>query len=285
MIVKQCKRTSNSVSHVKSGNPSSSNLKAYARQRRTFATQTKKRNNFILNETGRTRAENGFWKVESNHKKYIDWLANKLGIKELDDWYKVGFTDIRDNGGASILSYYGNSVHRLVSAIMPHKQWLPWKFSQVADGYWKSLAHQRQFADWIADSLNMESYEGWYMCTHETIEKAGGAKLLHLYKNSVVKMVEELYPEFSWDTWEFKFVPQNYWSDINNQKRFLDRFAEVHGIKDHTQWYKVDVGFVIRGGGATLLSYYDGSLIKALCHIYSGICPVLYEISLIFHVR
>lgn len=29
------------------------------------------------------------WGNKKNHKKFMDWAAKQLNVKEMDDWYKV----------------------------------------------------------------------------------------------------------------------------------------------------------------------------------------------------
>ena len=36
-------------------------------------------------------APNGYWSDHSNQKLYINWLAEQIGIKSIEDWYNVDF--------------------------------------------------------------------------------------------------------------------------------------------------------------------------------------------------
>ena len=56
------------------------------------------------------RVPPGHWKNIENHKKYIEWLKQKLGYTTMEDWYKTIGKNIRENGGAGlILNIIGNS--------------------------------------------------------------------------------------------------------------------------------------------------------------------------------
>ena len=33
----------------------------------------------------------GYWKDIQNQRKCLDYLAKELNVKELDDWYNIGF--------------------------------------------------------------------------------------------------------------------------------------------------------------------------------------------------
>jgi hypothetical protein len=36
-----------------------------------------------------TQIPKNFWEKMENQKKFVDWAGKKLGIKEMDDWYKI----------------------------------------------------------------------------------------------------------------------------------------------------------------------------------------------------
>jgi hypothetical protein len=35
------------------------------------------------------RLPRNFWNEIANHRKFLDWAANELEIKEFSDWYKI----------------------------------------------------------------------------------------------------------------------------------------------------------------------------------------------------
>ena len=58
-------------------------------------------------------------------------LEQKLGIKELSDWYKVGVVDVQNSGGATLLSYYNHSLSSLLITLYPEVQWDITKYSII----------------------------------------------------------------------------------------------------------------------------------------------------------
>ena len=40
------------------------------------------------------------WKDFNNHKVFVEKLGKQLGIKKLEDWYKVRARDFSENGGS-----------------------------------------------------------------------------------------------------------------------------------------------------------------------------------------
>jgi hypothetical protein len=53
----------------------------------------------------------GIWKSLDNQRALFATLAQRLGIRTVDDWYNVTTKDILENGGRGLLThYYGGSL-------------------------------------------------------------------------------------------------------------------------------------------------------------------------------
>ena len=50
-----------------------------------------------------------------------------------------------------------------------------------------------------------------------------------------------MYPNFNWLPWKFISTPQNYWKQIENQRKCLDYLTKELNIKEMDDWYKVSV--------------------------------------------
>jgi hypothetical protein len=51
----------------------------------------------------------GYWKKKKdNQQKYLDWLANQLGIKKTEEWCNIAFHDFinTQRGGTYLLLQY-----------------------------------------------------------------------------------------------------------------------------------------------------------------------------------
>ena len=46
-----------------------------------------------------TQVPRGYWKDNNNSKEYLHHLAATLGFNKLEDWYKVKFSDFKENDG------------------------------------------------------------------------------------------------------------------------------------------------------------------------------------------
>eukprot|EP01114_Cavostelium_apophysatum_P017882 TRINITY_DN5405_c0_g1_i1.p1 TRINITY_DN5405_c0_g1~~TRINITY_DN5405_c0_g1_i1.p1 ORF type:complete len:716 (-),score=103.25 TRINITY_DN5405_c0_g1_i1:1172-3319(-) len=59
-----------------------------------------------------------------------------------------------------------------------------------------------------------------------------------------------------------------YWTDLTNQRAFLNAFAEAANIRDKRQWAQVSQRQIITAGGRQLLRIYDNSIVDALKAVY-----------------
>ena len=106
-----------------------------------------------------------------------------------------------------------------------------------------------------------------------------GATFVRHYNSSPLQILSSAYPDFNWQPWKFAKCPQNFWEDINNQKKFMDWASSELKIKDLSDWYAISHQVIIirnstnnkvftKVGGGSLLSQYSGSLSKLLSQIY-----------------
>lgn len=53
----------------------------------------------------------------------------------------------------------------------------------------------------------MKDLQGWYSISRNDIIENGGAPLLSLYDDSLIKLITTLYPNYNWQIWRFERVP------------------------------------------------------------------------------
>ncbi len=81
--------------------------------------------------SGKTRRKTVSWTMEKQ-RELLDQIGAKLGIgkENFGDWYKVQKKQIRNLGGAGLLSSrYTGSLSRMLLKVYPEYDWVPWKFS------------------------------------------------------------------------------------------------------------------------------------------------------------
>jgi hypothetical protein len=69
-------------------------------------------------------------------------------------------------GGATLLrNKYNSSPIKLLSAVYPEYEWLPWKFDKSPANYWEDVKNQGKFVEWAAKQLNVNEMSDWYKVT------------------------------------------------------------------------------------------------------------------------
>lgn len=174
--------------------------------------------------------------------QYLHIIGVELGYKNYEDWYNISKEDIIQHGGRVLVNkYHFGSPRKLVTSIYPNYNWKMWKFNKVPDGYWHDMKHQRNFMDWLGiisliiklifnlgSELGYTTYEDWYEISYEDINKHGGGLLMKKFcDGSPSKLVMSSYPDFNWKIWKFTQVPDGFWNDFKNQKKFMDFLGAI----------------------------------------------------------
>src|SRR5690349_7451007 len=83
----------------------------------------------------------------------MEALGEKLGFKEMKDWYKLTVEIIRKHGGSGLLSKYRNSPPLLVQSVFPDHTWETHQFGTVPKGHWNNVENAREFMNWLGKVL------------------------------------------------------------------------------------------------------------------------------------
>ena len=62
---------------------------------------------------------------------------------------------------------------------------------------------------------------------------------MQMHSKSLFKLLSGVYPEFEWLPWKFDKCPQNYWTDLRNQRKYMDWAAQEFEIKFMSDWYTI----------------------------------------------
>jgi hypothetical protein len=68
------------------------------------------------------------WENSENHRKYFEWLYNKLNYKTYDDFYNITYETIYLYKGGGVLSKYNNSIYTFLKTVYPEHEWDKKKF-------------------------------------------------------------------------------------------------------------------------------------------------------------
>lgn len=170
--------------------------------------------------------------------------------------------------------------NRALLALYPDHQWQLWRFSQVPKGYWENHHHQKQFFDWLGQQCGIKDLSDWYNLNITDIATKGGSKLAAYHYehqrdgvdqgNMLINSLAQVYPDFPWQFWRFKYVAKSLWEEPKTHKQYFEWLGDELGLKSTDDWYKVKVSDVrTRGGRVMLNTHYDGSLSKALQAVFA----------------
>jgi hypothetical protein len=138
-----------------------------------------------------------YWKEQSAKREGMDRCGRELGVKELDDWYRVSTADVH-NHLSFVYRQYGSLYNALLN-VYPEHEWDPLKFHSIPRGYWKlpiTTQHfYNTFVEWKRE-YNITNVKEWYQLPPHQL------KIFKRAANgifgSVHKLMNEWFPEITW---------------------------------------------------------------------------------------
>jgi len=215
-----------------------------------------------------------FWKDEHNQRVFMATLRHKLGIAEddLDTWYKVTNATIVKYGGAGFLNVFDGSWINALNSLFPDHDWDPTKFVNTPRHLYTSEPNRRKLMDRIGRKLGIgeNDYAAWQDITSQQFIEAGGSALLASHNSSMSSLLQEIYPERTWEISTFGRKPRNFWDNRKNQLEYLQAFGEKLGISENdlSGWYKVSSTELIDNGATRLLHIHNNRFIDLLNSVY-----------------
>lgn len=210
-----------------------------------------------------------FWRDLRNCRRYCDWLATRLRIRQQDDWYKVGVEDFKNNNGWGVLQQFRCSPSETIVSVFPEKTWDPFRFDFKPQGFWKKRSNQRKFLESLFAKKRYKVPDDVYDLSWQDVIRHGGAGLLREADNSFTKAILICFPEHDWIEWKFNKVNGGFWRDDRNVSRYLKWLGSRLGYKSAIDWYAVNTKAFADNFGYSVLSLrFKGSPIAAVKHLY-----------------
>ena len=170
-----------------------------------------------------TQAPQGYWKIKENRLTWCEAFRKQHEIKDLDDFYKYQLSDWEQFPGRCV-GFYGDSIVNMLKELYPEHQWREWRFKgQVPKHFW---THKENIKRWftleIAEKFGWSQMEDMYQLTQPIItDNYGNGLSAHIINGSPIQLLQMLYPEHDWLFWKFVSAPNNAWSTIENQRKYL----------------------------------------------------------------
>jgi hypothetical protein len=206
-----------------------------------------------------TSTPNGFWRARKNGRRYLKWLGDQLGFTIADDWYRITVEDFKNNYGWGLLQAYDSSPTKAVTALLPERKLQLARFNTRPQSFWKVKENQRAFFDDLFRQFKYKTLDDWYGVTVEAVCDNGGRGLLPYYGGSHIAAIMANYPEHEWLEWRFARVPQRFWSDPSNRRRYFVWLGKQLGLRTMEDWYRVNSHIIEHNYGSGLKQLAFGS--------------------------
>lgn len=180
-----------------------------------------------------------FWQHEEHRRDYLLWLAHKLRLRRMEQWYSVTGKSFTRNHGATVLDYYRGSPCEMLRSLFPQYEWCEWRFSRVPHEFWDSLENQWRFLEWLGREMGVRRLEDWYRVTIKDVARHGGDRLLSRYGYCLLPIMSSLYPEHDWKPWLYTRVPVGFWRNRGNRRSYMRWLGEQLGFRKAEDWYRV----------------------------------------------
>jgi hypothetical protein len=146
-----------------------------------------------------------FWASDDNKRRALEWAGNKLGVKNMEDWYQIRRSQLIEIGGTLVVSFIkidatrllemshsltgclsGSEGHQLVShlpatmpeilrSVYPQHQWLDWKFVSTKKGFWNEPNNRKAFMLWVGETLGVKELSDWARISYAEVTALGGS--------------------------------------------------------------------------------------------------------------
>lgn len=154
-----------------------------------------------------------------NQRAFLDSIGLTIGAKagDLTPWYGVGQEALLKLGCGPLLSRnYSLSHYKMLRAVYPEHDWLPWKFKKLP----ALLKHDSEAIEramrFIETECKINTNEDWYHLSNEQLRDLGVLTLIsHL--GGLFSALRQYRPDHNWDERRFSGVGSYF--DPNTKKK------------------------------------------------------------------
>ena len=133
----------------------------------------------------------------------------------------------------------------------------------VIRGTWKHKKNHRYFFECLGKELGYTLQEHWYGIDKEKLIYYGKSLLRNYYCSSPCQFVKAMNPNAHFFEWRFSNVPNYFWKEEVNRKRYAFWFGLKLGYLIPEHWYQLKKKAIKNNyGGGLLANYYSDSPIK-----------------------
>ena len=102
-----------------------------------------------INSTS-SRTVKGFWLNIDHQRQYLEGLKDKMGFKEMEDWYHLNWKRMNEEGAGSILKKHGGSPSLMLQSVFSNHSWKKIRFhKRTKMNYWNSKMNRMEILKYI----------------------------------------------------------------------------------------------------------------------------------------
>ncbi|MBQ3422031.1 MAG: hypothetical protein IJH34_10255 [Romboutsia sp.] len=165
------------------------------------------------------RFPNGFWirpdAIDNAIKctKYLMENILKLSDEEIKE--KLTYNLFRENKlKGMLMTCFGGSPFKCIQTTYPEKNFKPWEFNMAPLNYWQDINNSIEATKWLIETkLRFTDDEIKEKLNVKLFQQNGLGGMLGIsFNGSPYNAINTAYPEKNIKPWEFKIVPQGYWT-------------------------------------------------------------------------
>tara|TARA_B100000035_G_scaffold285668_1_gene269411 strand:+ start:4310 stop:5911 length:1602 start_codon:yes stop_codon:yes gene_type:complete len=212
------------------------------------------------------RTTNNYW---TNYNNRIEGILYYLKENNITNIYDINGIDIGNSYLSGLCSkYYSGKYANMFIELLPDKNLLPWKFNM--NNCWNDDNICKSYLKWLGEILGYNVEEDWYNINLDYFNNNYGGGLTSKFNNSPSKIIMK-YIDYEWLEWKFKPVPSGFWTDLNNQRKWLTKLGEENRFKNYEDYYKISSSIIeYYRGNSLLYNYYNGSPSKLVMTIFKN---------------
>jgi hypothetical protein len=178
-----------------------------------------------------------WFESEFNCRIFMDWLAEQLCINYCEDWYSLDKITLNKWAGSQLSKKYQGSIIQATKKIYPNTNWLPWRFQDLPEDFWKNSENRMEYSEWIIHRMDIINEDDWLNIKPSDFLERDGSGFVEFH-GGFSKTISHL-SGMDWEPWIFEECSRKFWEDTKNRRRFFDWVGERLGIQSVDDWYQV----------------------------------------------
>jgi hypothetical protein len=177
------------------------------------------------------RFDNGFFE-DGFGKEYLAWMTRFL----IESCLRIPIEEIPDKVSAQILwshrlrpgaKYFDFKFLEVIENAYPNR-FLPNEFKQVPHGYWQGEEGKKRGIELvkyiIEEKCNIPVQDIPNVIDHHFFKKNRLLGIFEIFDSSPFKVVDAVYPDKNFKSWQFENAPINSWNNEQIIKEAMDSF-------------------------------------------------------------